>query len=512
MTLKLLFSGILLATGLLSTQAIFACQMVRVDGYETASCLENNVIVGISYQDYSKALFNQQGKVIKQLGHREVGAFVDGIATINNGKHGTSNELFGYIDNTGQEIPAIYTYAENFVGDVALVKNAKGKYGYINRQGETVIPFQYDYATSFKDGYAVVQKKNKYAVIDKNNKIVVPYQKKELVNLNKGRILRAKNKKHQWEIFDFKNNKVLGSFRGSFQMIKDDMMLINLGTGVEDYQYVLQSVYQHKPLTKPSDEFKEFLPNLIAFNYHETVADDKEKNVYQDIYTAKFYNFSTAQLVATHDDRVHYADRSYQLIPVKHDKRVGVLNEQAEFVLPMIYHEIGDIDDIILPVRQGQKWGVVDRQNKTVIPFEYQNIESFHYMPLTLAKKDNVWNIIDRTGKMVKDTQYEDIKGFNFQYHLAPVKKDGKWGVINRKGEEVVAFEYDDIQAFVLHQKLLYAVKLDKKWGMLNTQGKLIIPIRYDKFDYACTGRVDGFIGDKTDTFDEDGELIKDHF
>lgn len=80
------------------------------------------------------------------------------------------------------------------MGDLALVKNAKGKYGYINCQGETVIPFQYGYAMSFKDDYAVVQKKHKYAVIDKNNKTVVPYQKKELFNSNKGRVLREKIK------------------------------------------------------------------------------------------------------------------------------------------------------------------------------------------------------------------------------------------------------------------------------------------------------------------------------
>ena len=53
------------------------------------------------------------------------------------------------------------------------------KYGYINKQGETVIPVVYDAAHDFSEGYAVVGKKDAtgkmlYGAIDKKGNVVVP--------------------------------------------------------------------------------------------------------------------------------------------------------------------------------------------------------------------------------------------------------------------------------------------------------------------------------------------------
>ena len=68
---------------------------------------------------------------------------------------------------------------------MAAVK-LNGKYGFIDKTGKEVIPFQYDEATYFYDGLALVKegtirdKKNnvtqygKYGFIDKTNKVVIP--------------------------------------------------------------------------------------------------------------------------------------------------------------------------------------------------------------------------------------------------------------------------------------------------------------------------------------------------
>ena len=43
------------------------------------------------------------------------------------------------------------------------------KYGFINEDGNEVIPLIYDYAYDFCEGYAIVGVNNKYGAIDKNN-------------------------------------------------------------------------------------------------------------------------------------------------------------------------------------------------------------------------------------------------------------------------------------------------------------------------------------------------------
>ena len=50
------------------------------------------------------------------------------------------------------------------------------KFGFIDRQGEVVIPIEYDCAMSFSEGYACVFKGEHCGYIDKENNLVINYQ------------------------------------------------------------------------------------------------------------------------------------------------------------------------------------------------------------------------------------------------------------------------------------------------------------------------------------------------
>ena len=60
--------------------------------------------------------------------------------------------------------------------ELMRVQDATYKYGFIDKQGNTVIPCKYDYAGSFSEGLALVVLKSKWGFIDKQGKIVVPFQ------------------------------------------------------------------------------------------------------------------------------------------------------------------------------------------------------------------------------------------------------------------------------------------------------------------------------------------------
>ncbi len=58
----------------------------------------------------------------------------------------------------------------SFSDGLAMV--AKGeKCGYINKNNELIIPFEYDAATPFEDGEAKVKKDGKWATVNKENKL-----------------------------------------------------------------------------------------------------------------------------------------------------------------------------------------------------------------------------------------------------------------------------------------------------------------------------------------------------
>jgi hypothetical protein len=65
-----------------------------------------------------------------------------------------STGKMGYINKKGQEvIPFIFEYAGRFSDGLACVSKGGRKYGYINEAGNLVIPCKYSYKSDFKNGY-----------------------------------------------------------------------------------------------------------------------------------------------------------------------------------------------------------------------------------------------------------------------------------------------------------------------------------------------------------------------
>ena len=66
-----------------------------------------------------------------------------------------------------------WAYQSNYSEGMACVKNDQGKYGYIDKTGKVVIPFQFEEAYSFEKSVAKVQDENRvWRKIDKTGKYI----------------------------------------------------------------------------------------------------------------------------------------------------------------------------------------------------------------------------------------------------------------------------------------------------------------------------------------------------
>lgn len=74
---------------------------------------------------------------------------------------------WGFVDAQGQVlIDYQFDEAESFSEELAAVKR-KGQWGFIDKQGNTVIPFQYEEVESFRNPSTAVKMKGKYGLIDR---------------------------------------------------------------------------------------------------------------------------------------------------------------------------------------------------------------------------------------------------------------------------------------------------------------------------------------------------------
>jgi hypothetical protein len=115
---------------------------------------------------------NKAGKEVIPIQFDEID-FVDSkggnLARVkNNNKHG-----FFSIDGS-VDIPCIYEEISLFIREGLVAAKLNGKWGYVNEQNETVIPFMYEEVTDFKKGLAQVKNQGLWYYINKKNQWVMP--------------------------------------------------------------------------------------------------------------------------------------------------------------------------------------------------------------------------------------------------------------------------------------------------------------------------------------------------
>ena len=142
----------------------------------------------VRYPDTDRfVLINKNGDVISEKSYEKVGSFHDGLGTVYEGYN------HGWIDSTGKEvIPCIYIGDPWFYDGLACVCPAESEiesYGYINKKGEIIIPFQFKQPgfSGFENGEARAWVNGKTCLINIKGEVVfTPTLTNNMDNFNCG--------------------------------------------------------------------------------------------------------------------------------------------------------------------------------------------------------------------------------------------------------------------------------------------------------------------------------------
>lgn len=146
----------------------------------------SDMIVASYKNDYGRftGIYDAKGKVI--VAPRPVDAQTDFSEGVSVGRYRSDNGNLRYfvMDTTGKEVflpDGIQAFQDSygrlgsFRQNFHPVKNPDNKWGFINRKGETIIPFRYDDVHFFGGGYAIVTQNGEKMVINsKGEKLASP--------------------------------------------------------------------------------------------------------------------------------------------------------------------------------------------------------------------------------------------------------------------------------------------------------------------------------------------------
>jgi len=191
-------------------------------------------------ENVSFGFINTNGDVIIPFKYAAVDFFSEGLCFVKN--HESYGGERGFIDGNGEMVIALgaeYThreyrpfyYNEPYFSEGLFAINDGDKFGFINKVGELVIPFEYNYAGDFSEGLAYVIKDEKQGFINTTGEMTINLEYKIVRNFSEG--LAAVEKDGLWGFIDKKGKVVIPfiysnaeSFSGGLALVKRDSVYI----------------------------------------------------------------------------------------------------------------------------------------------------------------------------------------------------------------------------------------------------------------------------------------------
>lgn len=330
----------------------------------------------------------------------------------------------------------------SFSGGLVAVQ-LNNKWGFIDKTGTTVIPFNFDAVVWFSEGLAMVRVGNKetgkWGYIDKAGKILIPIKYDEAYPFEEGLAQVKANKK--WGIINKTGREVVP--------IKYD--------SIESFSEGLASVR---------------LNNKVGF------IDKTGKEVIPLKYDGPSYS------------GVNVFSEGLGVVYL--GGRWGFIDKSGKEIIPAKYDWVSPFSEGLAHVKLNDKHGFIDKAGNEVIPLRYDAAQSFQngLAMIELNKKDG---IIDRTGKeIVPPLKYDSVWNIGANLLVIGVGdyETRKWGLMDKNGREVISPKYDSVyDKMVMKNYFIVRLRVKGKYlraerdywlvGLVDNNGKEVVAPKY---------------------------------
>ena len=257
---------------------------------------------------------------------------------------------YGFIDKTSQVvIPCKWEDAYNFSEGLACVWDNDYKYGFIDKTGQVVIPCKWEYTRGFSEGVAIVQDNDdKWGFIDKTGQVVIPCKWMNAWDFSEG-LARVQDNEGKWGFIDKTGQVVI------------PCKWMNAWDFNEGLACVWNNDYKYGFIDKTG----------------QVVIPCKWENAY----------IFTEGLACVQDN----------------DGKEGYIDKTGQLVIPCKWEWAGNFSEGLARVQDnGGKYGFIDKTGQLVIPCKWEDANDFSEGLARVQDDDDRWHYIDKKGRVVK--------------------------------------------------------------------------------------------------------------
>lgn len=394
--------------------------------------------------------------------------------------------------------------------DLILVQNLKGKYGFINKYGDTIIECKFDYAENFSEGLALVKNNLQLKLIDTSGLLydLKEYSGSQIFRHDLGEyhtglpiIVKVWDcgyisssgeyylKIPYTDATSFKDGKAMVFDGDRYNIITKNGMLLNSWQPIEDQYHAIKKGKKFGYIDKNGSlvidykfqnakDFHNGFAQISNGTYWalinlkgEKITDWYEKIIPYQGDLAVVYKLGNVGLINKEGKFVgqwyqQITPMEYGLYKVKKYDKYAIVNKDG-YLVTQWFDEIYDFKNGFVKVKKGEKYAYLNKMGGQVIgwfdeieeiqqgiisikqgsQYGFYNVESFYISPL-----------FDYLGKFVEG--------------MAIVKKDGKFSYIDKKGNMLFPFEMDSCYNF--KGGIAKVVKNDEA-AYINQKGEIIL-------------------------------------
>lgn len=370
----------------------------------------------------------------------------------------------GVIDKDGNWIiPPQYDEINEFNNGLAVIQD-NGKKGVINVKGEIIIPIEYKNIIQEKNYINIIDSKNKEGLADKQGKVIFPPKFESCWLTPEGFVIIKK--KSRYGLADLEGNVLFKPILVSIPPSFGDRKNIKVETAGRKYGWIDRK--GELLGDKWFDGTNDFSDGLAAIKMNDLWG---------------FINQDGELVIEPQFDEV--SDFKNGLNVVSISNHWGLIDKKGDWIVEPIFDEIKEFADgiasakIFIPKRRSSKWGFINVKGEFVIDPEFDDLENF-VGDFAKAKSNGHWGMIDRHWNWVVSPEYDELKILKDSCISAMIKKNGLTGIINKAGKIIVEPKYEYIKNF--SEAGVAEIGLKKKKGFINQEGKEIVPLIIDKF------------------------------
>ncbi len=348
-----------------------------------------------------------------------------------------------YFTPKGTPLEALYDTAQPFYNGVAAVSRG-GRYGFINLQGNQVIPLMYEIVGKAGDGPIAVKKDGKWGFINLKNEVVIPFEYEDFDDAvhtmfftAEGLCLARKNGK-----FGFIGPQGKAAVPFTFEAAEPFFDALALVQRNGRYGFVNKAGKEVVALAYSDVHHlgvHQYFDNglaLLSKNGKWGFVNMKGEEITPFIYDAPivpdgFYEEEEEMSYLFFEGRCR----------VQANGKIGFIDLRGKEITPLQYEDAKDFAGGLAAVRLVGKWGFINRNGETVTPHRYTAVRivptEASDAVFRLVQSQERWGLIGANGSEVAPCRFDTPVDWQYAFKngLMWVNFEGQEGYVNSLGK-----------------------------------------------------------------------------